>query len=243
MKKVILILIFTAAIISAQQNNENSLLSLRNKINIQTDDMASFSFSSEREKKSPMLAIAYSLLLPGMGELYGGDYSLGKYLTIADAVFWGGVIGLNAYGNYQKDNYQAFAQTTGGVNIDGKDEQYYADISEYISIEQFNTEQEKYRDFENIYNEETHYWNWSDNKTRQEYRGMWSKSESAYNNVRFAVGALVLNRIISAINAVRIVAAYNKSINEEMSWNVSVGLKKYSVNLPTSLNLNFNTTF
>lgn len=190
-----------------------------------------------------MVAIAYSLLLPGMGELYGGDYSLGKYLTIADAVFWGGVIGFNVYGSNQEDNYKSYAESIGGVNVSGKDGQYFADISEYVSIEQFNTEQEKYRDFENLYNEETHYWNWGDNKTRQEYRGMWSKSEGAYNNVRFAVGALVLNRVISAINAVRVVSAYNKKLNEEMSWNVSVGLKKYSVNLPTSLNLNFNTTF
>lgn len=240
MKKLFVIFFLTSAIISAQNIN-NSLLALRNQIDIQTNEQNKFNFTNEPEKKSPMLAIAYSLLLPGMGELYGGDYSLGKYLTIADAVFWGGVIGFNVYGDNQRDNYKAYAQSIGGVNVNGKDEQYFADISEYISIENFNKEQEKYRDFENIYNEETHYWNWSDNKTRQEYRGMWSKSESAYNNVRFAVGALILNRIISAINAVRVVSAYNKRLNEEMSWNVSVGLKKYTPNLPTSLTLNFNT--
>ena len=244
MKKILALILLNTIIISAQQNsNNNSLLTLRNQIEIQETKQESFNFTGDREKKSPMLAIAYSLLLPGMGELYGGDYRLGKYFTIADVVFWGGVIGLNAYGDNQKDNYLAYAKSIGGVNNEEKDDQYYADISEYISIEQFNSEQEKYRDFENIYNEETHYWNWSDNKTRQQYRGMWSKSESAYNNVRFAVGALVLNRVISAINAVRVVAAYNKKLSEEISWNVSVGVNKINPNLPTSLNLNFNTSF
>lgn len=242
MKKIFALIFLISSIVSAQENYKGTFLELKNQIEIQTMEENEFSFSTEPEKKSPMVAIAYSLLLPGMGELYGGDYSLGKYLTIADAVFWGGVVGFNIYGSNQEDNYKAYAESIGGINLNGKDEQYFADISEYISIEQFNTEQEKYREFESLYNEETHYWNWGDNKTRQEYRGMWSKSEGAYNNVRFAVGALILNRIISAINAVRVVSAYNKKLNEEMSWNVSVGLKKYSVNLPTSLNISFNTS-
>lgn len=243
MKNILVILILSASLISAQQAADKSLLELRNQIEIKNMNDFSISLSNSPEKKSPVLAIAYSLLLPGMGELYGGDYSFGKYLTIADAVFWGGVIGLNIYGDNQKDNYKAFARSTGGVNVDGKNDQYFADISEYISVESFNREQEKYRDFNNLYNEESHYWNWGDNKTRQEYRGMWSKSESAYNNVRFAVGALIINRIISAINAVRVVAAYNNNLSEQTSWNVSFNLKKFDINLPTSLNLNFNTTF
>ena len=226
MKKLFAIFFLITSILSAQSAADNSLLALRNQIEIQTTDQNKFDFTNMPEKKSPMLAIVYSLLLPGMGELYGG-----------------GVVGLNVYGDNQKDNYKAYAQSIGRVNVNGKDDQYFADISEYISIEQFNKEQEKYRDNENVYNEDTHYWDWGNNKTRQEYRGMWSKSESAYNNVRFAVGALIVNRIISAINAVRVVAAYNKRLNEENSWNVSVNLQKYSPNMPTSLNLNFNTTF
>lgn len=241
MKKIFALFFLIASIISAQTAVDNSLLSLRNQIEIQKNEQNNYDFTNQPEKKSVMLGIAYSLLLPGMGELYGGDYSLGKYFTIADAVFWGGVVGLNVYGDNQKDNYKAYAESVGGVNVAGKNDQYFADISEYISIEKFNKDQEKYRDFENTYNEETHYWNWGDNKTRQEYRGMWSKSESAYNNVRFVVGALVLNRIISAINAVRVISAYNKNLKENTSWNVSFDLKKHSPNLPTSLNLNFNT--
>jgi hypothetical protein len=41
---------------------------------------------SDTQRKSPALAILYSILLPGMGELYAGDYSSGKYFTIADGV-------------------------------------------------------------------------------------------------------------------------------------------------------------
>ena len=70
---------------------------------------------------------------------------------------------------------------------------------------------------------------------------MWTSSEQTYNDLRFVVGAMILNRVVSAINAARLVSVYNKRL-EELSWNVSIGLKQ-TANLPTSLNFNFQTTF
>ena len=72
---------------------------------------------------------------------------------------------------------------------------------------------------------------------------MWTSSEQAKNNIRFAVGALILNRIVSAINAVRVVSAYNKGIDESaMGWNLSVYVDTKPT-LPSSLNLNFTKSF
>jgi hypothetical protein len=56
------------------------------------------------------------------------------------------------------------------------------------------------------------------------------------------VGAMLLNRLASAINAVRLVAAYNKRIEEEVSWNISVGISR-PANLPHQLTLNFQKSF
>jgi len=67
---------------------------------------------------------------------------------------------------------------------------------------------------------------------------MWVSSEQAHNDLRFVVGAMILNRIASMINAVRLVSAYNKRQSPNMSWNVSVGLRNQR-NLPTSLSLDF----
>ncbi len=39
-------------------------------------------------KKSVGLAAIYSLLLPGMGELYAEGFSSGKYFLIAEGVLW-----------------------------------------------------------------------------------------------------------------------------------------------------------
>jgi hypothetical protein len=71
---------------------------------------------------------------------------------------------------------------------------------------------------------------------------MWNSSETANNNIRFVVGGLILNRIVSAINAARLVSSYNKSLEEEVSWNFSVGFMNQP-NLPTSLSLNVQKSF
>ncbi len=193
-------------------------------------------------KKNTGLAILYSLLLPGMGELYADAYDSGIYFTIADGALWGTYIGMNIYGNWQKDRYVAYAQTNGGAKIDGKDEDYYATIGEYLNIDQYNDEKAFERNFDEMYNTEHYFWKWNTSEERKNYRSMWVSSEQTFNDVRFVVGALLLNRVVSAINAVRLVSKYNKNLKQELGWNVSVGVKNNPDNLP-SYNLNFSTSF
>jgi Family of unknown function (DUF5683) len=221
----------------AQENNQ--LLEIKSNLLVNAE-LSEVNLPQESfRKKSPGLAILYSMLLPGMGELYAGDYSTGKYFTIADGIIWGVFTGITIYGNDKEDSYRAYAQAYGNVNLDGKDETYFADISIYENIDQFNTEKELNREFENVYNENSHYWAWDGSSQRKEYRALWSSSETAKNNVRFAAGALILNRIVSSIFAVRAVSAYNKRESTTLSWNVNFGVQQ-NQNLPTSLIMNFN---
>lgn len=197
---------------------------------------------NERTKKSAGLAVIYSLLLPGMGELYAGSYSSGKYFTIAEGTLWLTYIGMNSYGNWQKDRYIAFAASNAGVNTNGKDEEYFAIISEYINVEEYNTEKALERNFSDMYNSPSFSWDWNNNETRRTYRNLWVSSEQTFNNLRFVVGAMLINRLASAINAVRLVASHNKSLSEELSWGFSAGVDN-PVNRPSSLILNFHASF
>ena len=198
--------------------------------------------ASDNQKKNPALAILYSMLLPGMGELYAGDYSSGKYFTIADGVLWGAFTGFEIYGKWKENDYKSFAESKGGVKLSGKEAEYFANIGIYQSIDDYNTAMELNRNFDKTYNTAIYYWKWNDNNQRKEYRDLWSSSESAYTNVRFVVGALILNRLISAVNAVRLVSAYNKNLSQEISWNISVGLNNHPT-LPTSITFNFVKSF
>lgn len=239
MKKLLLISLLPALLYS--QTPTKSIVELKQQITTEIDEINLVQLQTAPEKKKVGLAIIYSLVLPGMGELYADAYDSGIYFTIADAVFWGGVAGLNIYGNWKENSYRSFAESNGDISLNGKDEKYFADIGNYVDIYQYNNVQELNRNYDAIYDEETHFWQWEDNAQRSEYRSMWTSSENAYNNVRFAVGALILNRVVSAINAVRLVSAYNKRIEND-TWNVSVGMQTHP-NLPASINLNFVTKF
>ncbi|NWF90283.1 MAG: hypothetical protein HXY50_12595 [Ignavibacteriaceae bacterium] len=245
MKKILLLLLIThSAFIFSQEIEHRNLLELKNELKlteIKSENEITLNQPADFKKKNAGLAMLFSLLLPGMGELYAQSYESGKYFTIAEGVLWGTYIGINSYGNWQKDRYRSFAASNGGVNLEGKDDDYFATISEYLSIEQYNNEKALERNYTDMLNENKYFWKWSSDD-RRTYRSMWVSSEQAFNNLRFVVGALIINRIASVVNAVRLVAKYNKQQNEEVSWNISASVEN-SINLPNHLTLNFQTQF
>jgi hypothetical protein len=247
MKLLSLIFLLSSAIVFSQTETTKSIQELKSTIkdserNYDASTVSINSFETT-EKKSVGLGIIYSLLLPGMGELYADSYSSGKYFTIADGVLWGTLIGMSAYSNWQEDNYKAYAASTGGViNDSNKDEDFYANIGDYTSVYSYNDQKALERNFDEMYDEEVYFWKWNSTDERRSYRDMWNSSETASNNIQFVVGGLILNRIISAINAARLVSSYNSRQEEEVSWNFSVGFMNQP-NLPTGLSLNVQRSF
>lgn len=242
MKKIFVLLMLNFSILFSQEMQFASIEELKYEFmqNITIDDEKELQYNEQKKKTG--LAIIYSALLPGMGELYAGDYSSGKYFTIADGVLWGGLIGVTAYANNQEDNYRSFAETYGGVDLNGKDAEYFGNIGNYLDIYQYNHRQELDRNYEDIYDSGTHYWKWSGQTQRTEYRDMWISSETANNSTRFIVGALILNRIASVINAIRLVNAHNKNLKKELGWNVSFNYSN-TISRPNNLSMHLVTSF
>jgi hypothetical protein len=246
MKKIILFIVLLVQAANAQTGEKTSLLQLQNNITqIKTQTKTGqidFLNAPKLTKKNPGIAVCLSLLLPGMGELYAGSFESGKYFTIADALLWGTVVGMNSYGNWKRDNYKSFAQTYGGISVEGKDEDYFANLGDYKSVDDYNREMDLQRDYSKVYNGIKYYWNWGSDARRKEYRDMWRSSEQAFNNIRFAVGALILNRIVSVVNAVRLVAAHNKEVAKQESLDVSFS-PNYLENMAVGISLNIKTSF
>lgn len=243
-KTFITLSLFFINLIVLNAQEYNGIYEIKSKINITdiNNYKIAMPINTYEGKKSVGLAILYSVILPGMGELYAGDYSLGKYLTAADVVFWGATIGLNRYGKWQEDNYKAYAKSKGGVTYSGDDQDFYARVGSFMSVYSYNREKELNREFNKVYNTDVFYWEWKDNIMRKEYRNMWTSSEQAYNNVRFAVGALILNRIASVINAVRLVNKHNKNLSLEQSWNVNFSTENLNIG-NSGIRINFIKSF
>ncbi len=228
----------------AQQIKPVSFQQMENEIKSipYPDEKSQLSFNTADSKKSVGLGVIYSLLLPGMGELYADAYDIGKYFTIADGALWSAFAGMSIYANWQEDNYISYAETRAGINSVDKDENYFATISQYNSIESYNDEKALERNFDAMYDPDKYFWKWSSTEERREYREMWTSTEQTKNDTRFIIGGLILNRIASAINAARLVTSYNNRLDEELSWNFSVGFSN-ALNLPTSINFNFTSSF
>jgi len=183
MKKILLLIVISFTAAYSQENSTKNILVLENEIRnsaINQNELK-FNLQTDVKKKNAGLAILYSLLLPGMGELYAESYSNGKYFTIAEAALWGMYLGINSYGNWQKDRYISFAASNGGVNTDGKNDKYFATISEYLDIDQYNNTKALERRFDEMYNSTAYNWKWTD-EDRKRYRNMWVSSEQAFNN-------------------------------------------------------------
>jgi hypothetical protein len=171
----LLILAITSFAFSQQQTSFSTLLleqEVRSSASEYSSDNLNFSDDLETAKKSAGLAILYSLLLPGMGELYADGYESGKYFTIAEGVLWGTYIGMSVYASNQEENYKAYATYNASISTSGKDDDYFATIGEYQNIEDYNNQKASERNFDEMYNPATSFWKWQSNEVRRIYRSI-----------------------------------------------------------------------
>jgi hypothetical protein len=173
-------------------------------------------FTGSDDKKSVSLAVVLSLLLPGMGELYVGDYSTGRYLTAADGALWITYASFELYGTWLRDDARKFATTNAGVNLSGQDNQFFVDIGNYKDVYYYNERKLQERQDNKLYDPNSSYfWSWNDDQNRQEYKKLRISSDQAFNSKQYVVAAVIINHIVSAINAARLAISHN-SQNESL---------------------------
>lgn len=247
MKKFVFLFLVSVSFLSLSINSQIKNPPQFSKFNF-TDQSASESgihkefLEISPAKKNTALAILYSALLPGMGELYANNYQSGKYFTIADVALLGVYFGVNTYGDWKKENYKSFAKTYGGISLTSKNDDYFATIGNYKNIDQYNDEKALEQRFTEMFDKNIMNWKWESETQRREYRGMWISSQRAYNNLQFVVGAMLINRLGSIINAVRSVVAYNKNLSQQTSWNLYLDANPNPL-ATKNISLNFISTF
>jgi hypothetical protein len=169
------------------------------------------------KKKSTGLAAIYSLILPGMGELYADGFESGKYFLIAEGVLWLTYASFEIYGNQLRDDSRSFAQAHAGITPSGKGDQYFVDIGNFLDVLEFNEKKLRDREPEKLYNPLSNYaWQWDSDLSRSTYRDQRIASENMYNNRKFVFAAILINHVGSAINAVRAAIIHNKAMNDAL---------------------------
>lgn len=163
-------------------------------------------------RKSVGLAVLYSLLLPGMGELYAGSFSSGRYFLAGEGALWLTYAGMDIYAVSVRDDARQFAAVHAGLNPAGKDDQYFVNVSNFLTVDAYNQQKLQDRTPEKLYDPSAGYgWQWDSDANRAVFRAQRITGERAFNNLRFVVAAIVVNHIASAINAARSVIARNNA--------------------------------
>lgn len=169
----------------------------------------------ETGRRSPATAAFYSLLVPGMGEWYAGRFDIGRYSLIAEGTLWLSYYSLQRYGTWIRDDARSFAVIHAGASVAGKDDQYFVDLGNFMDTDEYNAKKLTDRTPELLYDPDAGYrWRWDSDVKRREYRTMRVAGETVLNTSKFVIGAVVVNRLISAVNAVRLVRQHNEGLTD-----------------------------
>ena len=193
---------------------------------------------SKNSGKSLLVALGASALLPGMGELYLDEHEMVRPFVWADAALW-----LVAFGSYYTgeryiSSAHDYAVRHAGLTTNSKKVSLLNTVGDYRSrsgVDGQNSSPDNDEDYNQAmirsgraidaeYNSSIQ-WNWgsSDNPETSEHIDEYKNRLRNYRISRLvfqvSVGALVLNRVISVLDAMRIYRkTSSKSLGQRMQF-------------------------
>ena len=190
---------------------------------------------SRNSQKSLPLAIGASLLLPGMGQHYLGEETFVKAYVWTDVALWVATFGSYFFGERQIASARSYASRYAGISNPPSSESFLNLLGDYRSRGGVDGENAN-PDSDEDYNQamirsgyaidkdypfdEAHTWNWGSSDTPETSRRM-SHYRDILRNYRISriafqvsIGALILNRVISVLDVMRIYRSTSSSLAE-----------------------------
>ena len=144
-----------------------------------------------------------SLALPGWGEQTLGETKRAQRFFIREAAFWLIYIGVKKTSDWYENDYVAFAELHADVDMEGKNYLFSVNLGHYDSFEQYNDAKERKRLVDDKYGESKGLeWQWDNSDNRIKYDEMRIKSATYDKYARFAIGGLILHRLVSFIDVI-----------------------------------------
>ncbi len=174
--------------------------------------------SGENLRKSPWRAFAMSLIVPGTGELYTGSTLKSRIFMLAEVGGWASLISFKHLAKWREDDYRLLAAREAGADVEGKDERYFDVVGFYDSREEYNKVGGAFDPSRPYYPDtEAYFWNWSSEAARERYRDLKNDSKSYYRNSDFALGFILVNHFLSAVDAYWSAKRHNRGIESGFS--------------------------
>lgn len=181
--------------------------------------------------KSKKQAFFYSLLLPGLGELYQNDWKFegwgsGLYYFAAEALLWSGHFYLKSYSNWQKEDSRSLAARNAGVDLfSPKPARYYVNIGKFSDIYLYNDFQRRMVGTSTLYAETgTNYWRWNSDHDRRTYDRMRIRSDSYRSFSQYMLWGIFTNHVLSSVNSMRIFRNRQHLTDAEFHFDIKPGM-------------------
>ena len=179
--------------------------------------------------------VVKSLVLPGWGEYSLDNQIRGRIFVLSETVLLLAILGSYSVAQRQETEYKAYAAEHAGIDPIGKDRQFWVDIGNYSSLFTFNEEHLRWRDFNALYEDnDTWAWAWDSSNNRERFENTRIASDSWRLRGSFLIGGVVLNHIVSAIDAL-----YLSKISNIQETVVSPNYNPHSDKMELSLTVYF----
>jgi hypothetical protein len=170
----------------------------------QGDISSSSPETDARSDTKPWKSGALSLLLPGAGQLLNGRTTKAKLFFGSEAAFWVGFASFKMYANWREDDFINFAAQRANANLRGKDKDFQDWVGFYDDIYQYNTAGRIISpDRPYLVDNAENHWQWDNAADKATYRYIKNRAREADKRANLMLGLLVVNRVVSAIDAYR----------------------------------------
>ena len=177
-------------------------------------------------------AMASSFLIPGWGQMKLGNTGRAQLFFGAELGIWTAFTVFKVQGKLRRESYLEIARVRAGVASPGSaGGEYYRNLGRFESTASYvrDLRRDARAQFPDDLTARDGYvamhsppeslqWEWQSEADRQLYKDKRSDSEGAYQKARYMIGAAVLNRLLSAVDAAR--SAGDASRAEGVSFHV-----------------------
>ena len=193
-----------------------------------------FSQSQEKSKKT-LNPVIQSALIPGWGQKSLQYHDRSRSFTYVETGLLISILGSTTYANILKKNYIAFAVEHAAISSAGKNHKYWVDIGNFKTIEDYNDEHLRNREMDDIYDANLRWsWDWDEDSNRNAFEQKRILSDQMKQVATFGAGAIVLNHMVSAIDAL-----YLKRIGSKKELTVQPWVPSEMVGVGYSFTVHF----
>lgn len=193
-----------------------------------------FSQSQEKSKKT-LNPVIQSALIPGWGQKSLQYPDRSRLFTYVETGLLISILGFTTYANILKKNYIAFAVEHAAISSAGNNHKYWVDIGNFKTIEDYNDEHLRNREMDDIYDANLRWsWDWDEDSNRNAFEQKRILSDQMKQVATFGAGAIVLNHMVSVIDAL-----YLKRIGSKKELTVQPWVPSEMVGVGYSFTVHF----